>query len=373
MKKFFMIFAAMLTFTAAAFAGTPVETSKVFDNTYVSVNVGASGDITPSNWGYEGKSFWESVRPTATLRFGKWVTPTFGVELQGECGFGTLNVPTFVDHTYVGANAMVNLNNLLCGYRGKADKVEFVPYAGIGWWHSYGVVTNNIATQYGVKVNVNLGKSQAWQLNVVPQITYLLAGNAACQNVYQPHFDVQKSYVGLQVGVTYKFKNQYGTHDFVLCNKKYTQLEMDEMNAEINRLRQANSDMASALKDCEARKNKVERVVVVEVKDRAVHYLPKVHFNIGSSELTADSEASLSEIAQVIKTSGEQWSILGYASEEGSAEFNEILSLERAKVVAEKLLEMGVNSEQLVVKGCGETTKFSTEYPQLNRVVEIVE
>lgn len=373
MKKFFMIFAAMLTFTAAAFAGTPVETSKVFDNTYVSVNVGASGDITPSNWGYEGKSFWESVRPTATLRFGKWVTPTFGVELQGECGFGTLNVPTFVDHTYVGANAMVNLNNLLCGYRGKADKVEFVPYAGIGWWHSYGVVTNNIATQYGVKVNVNLGKSQAWQLNIVPQMTYLLAGDGACQGVRQPHFDVDKSYVGLQVGFTYKFKNQYGTHDFVLCNKKYTQAEMDDMNAEINRLRQVNSDLTSALKNCEERKNKVERVVVVEVKEKIVYNLPRVQFEQGSTVITKTSQASLQQIAETIKLTTEKWNILGYASEEGDLEYNKTLSTQRANAVKEALVELGVTPDQLVIEGCGATTKFSTKHLELNRVVEIVE
>lgn len=373
MKKFFMIMTAMFVMTSAVFAGTPVETSKVFDNTYVSVNVGASGDITPSNWGYEGKDFYQTIRPTATLRFGKWVTPTFGVELQGEAGFGTLNVPTFVDHSYVGANAMLNLNNLFHGYRGKADKVEVVPYAGIGWWHSYGVVTNNIATQYGMKLNVNLGKSQAWQLNVVPQITYLLAGDGACEGVRQPHFDVRNAYVGLQVGFTYKFKNQYGTHDFVLCNKKYTQAEMDEMNAEVNRLRQANSDLTTALKDCEARKNKVEQVVVVEVKENVVYNLPRVQFEQGSNVITKTSQAALQQIAETIKLTTGKWNILGYASEEGSNEYNKTLSTQRANAVKDALVELGVSSNQLVVEGCGATTKFSVKHPELNRVVEIVE
>ena len=363
----------MLTFATTVMAGTPVETGKVFDNTYVSVNVGASGDITPSNWGYEGESFWGTVRPTATLRFGKWITPTFGIELQGEAGFGTLNVPTFVDHSYVGANAMLNLNNLFHGYRGKADKVEVVPYAGIGWWHSYGVVTNNIATQYGMKLNVNLGKSQAWQLNVVPQITYLLAGDGACEGVRQPHFDVRNAYVGLQVGFTYKFKNQYGTHDFVLCNKKYTQAEMDEMNAEVNRLRQVNSDLTTALKDCEERKNKVEQVVVVQVKENVVYNLPRVQFEQGSNVITKTSQAALQQIAETINLTTGKWNILGYASEEGNNEYNKVLSIQRANAVKDALVELGVSTEQLVVEGCGATTKFSVKHPELNRVVEIVE
>lgn len=373
MKKFFMIMTAMFVFTSAVFAGTPVETSKVFDNTYVSVNVGASGDITPSAWGYNDECFWGTVRPTATLRFGKWITPTFGVELQGEAGFGTLNVPTFVDHSYVGANAMMNLNNLFHGYRGKSDKVEFVPYAGIGWWHSYGVITNNIATQYGVKLNINLGKSQAWQLNVVPQITYLLAGDGTCEGVRQPHFDVDNAYVGLQVGFTYKFKNQYGTHNFVLCNKKYTQSEMDEMNAEVNRLRQANSDLVTALKNCEERKNKVEQVVVVEVKEKVVYNLPRVQFEQGSNVLTKTSQTSLQQIAETIKLTSGKWTIMGYASEEGDETYNKTLSTQRANTVKDALVELGVPTDQLIVEGRGATTKFSTKHLELNRVVEIVE
>ena len=371
MKKIFMIFAVMLSITTTAIAGTPVKTNGLFENTYVNLNVGASGDITPSSWGYEGESFWGTVRPTATLRFGKWVTPTFGVELQGEVGFGTLNVPTFVDHSYVGANAMLNLNNLFHGYRGKADKVEVVPYAGIGWWHSYGVVTNNIATQYGVKLNVNIGKSQAWQLNVVPQITYLLAGDGVCNNVRQPHFDVRNAYVGLQVGVTYKFPNQYGTNDFVLCDKKYTQAEMDKMNEEINNLRAKNDNLTQALIDCNNRPTKVETVVKVE--ERYVFQMPKIQFEKGSFDITPFSKASLAEIAEAMKVVDKKWVIMGYASNEGDANYNQTLSLQRAEIVKQYLIDLGVNEELLEVVGNGSTTKFSEEYLENNRVVEITE
>lgn len=371
MKKIFMIFAVMLTIATTAIAGTPVKTNGIFENTYVSLNVGASGDITPNKWGYGDNTFFQTVRPTATLRFGKWVTPTFGVELQGEVGFGTMKVPTFVDHTYVGMNAMLNMNNLFHGYNGKADKVEFVPYAGIGWWHSYGYVTNNIATQYGVKVNVNLDKEQAWQLNIVPQITYLLAGDGACNNVRQPHFDVRNAYVGLQVGVTYKFPNQYGTHNFVLCDKKYTQEEVDKMNDYINHLRVQNDNLTQALIDCNNRPSKVETVVKVE--ERYVFQMPKIQFEKGSYEITPFSKAVLGEIAEVMKVTDKKWVILGYASNEGDDEFNQTLSLKRAEIVKQYLVGLGVSEDKLDVVGKGSTTKFSEEYLENNRVVEIID
>lgn len=362
------IFAAISMFTMAAVAETPVKTSNVFDNTYVSLNVGASGGITPETWGYE--TFAKTIYPTATLRFGKWFTPTVGVEIQGEVGFGTLKVPTFVDHTYVGANAMLNVNNLWHGYQGKSDKFEVVPYAGIGWWHSYGYVTNNIATQYGIKLNWNFDKNEAWQLNVVPQITYLLSGDGTCQ-APQPHFDVQRAYVGLQVGVTYKFKNHYGTRNFVLCDKKYTQDEMDKMNDEINRLRQNNDDLTKALLACQQQPTKVERVITVQ--EKVIYQLPKIHFEQGSSKLTTASKIALSEIAQTINKTSHKWMVLGYASQEGDSEYNSQLSLKRAEVVKKELVDMGVNSEQLFVVGKGETTQFSEECLEMNRVVEICE
>lgn len=370
MKKLFMIIAAMFIATNVAFADSAIKTSKVFDNTYVSVNVGASADLTPSSWRYEEDSFLETVRPTATLRLGKWITPVFGVEVEGEVGFGTVNVPTFVDHTYVGANAMLNVNNVVHGYRGISDKVEFVPYLGIGWWHGYGDVTNKMATQGGVKVNFNLDKARAWQLNVVPQITYLLDGDAM-DSAEGTRFDVKRAYVGLQVGVTYNFKNHYGTHGFVVCDKAYTQSEMDALNEEVNRLRQSNANLAAALDACESRASEVEKVVEVRTVEKVVPLLPRVQFERGSALLATTSHSALAQIAETIKGSDNKWAVLGYASEEGTAQYNKELSLQRANVVKDELVRLGVNEEQLVVEGCGATTKFSTECRELNRVVEI--
>lgn len=373
MKKLFMFIAAMFVITSAVQAGTPVKTSDVFDNTCVSLNVGASATLSSSNWLHDGDRFIETARPTATVRLGKWITPIFGAELQGEVGFGTLNTTTFVDHTYVGANAMLNANNLVHGYCGSCDKVEFIPYAGIGWWHSYGLISNNIATQYGVKVNVNMGKAQNWQLNIVPQITYLLAGDITCQYVHQPHFDSKHAYVGLQVGVTYKFPNHYGTHDFVLCDKVYTQAEMDVVNDEVNRLREVNNNLSVALQSCESCLKESNNVVEVKTEDKVVNHLPRIQFERGSAELSSTSHTSMSQIAEVIKTTTNKWAVLGYASEEGDVNFNKELSWRRARVVKEELVNLGVNEAQLVVEGCGETTKFSQECLELNRVVEICE
>lgn len=367
-----MIIAAMFIATNVAFADSAIKTSKVFDNTYVSVNVGASADLTPSSWRYEEDNFLETVRPTATLRLGKWITPIFGAEVEGEVGFGTVNVPTFVDHTYVGANVMFNVNNIAHGYQGISDKVEFVPYLGVGWWHGYGYVTNKMGTQGGVKVNFNIDKARAWQVNVVPQITYLLDGDVM-DSAEGTRFDVKRAYVGLQVGVTYNFKNHYGTHGFVICDKVYTQHEMDVLNDEVNRLRQANTILVEALNACETRPHKVEKVIEVRTEEHIVNKLPRVQFEQGSAVLSTTSHTALAQIAETIKNGTSKWFVLGYASEEGTIQYNTELSLKRANVVKDELIRLGVNKELLVVEGYGATTKFSTEHLELNRVVEITE
>ena len=43
--------------------------------------------------------------------------------------------------------------------------------------------------------------------------------------------------VEMQAGLTYHFGNSNGEHYMTLCDKKYTQADIDALNAEINALR----------------------------------------------------------------------------------------------------------------------------------------
>lgn len=155
MKKFLFIITTFL-FVTITNAQTVVK-SKFVDNTYIGVGTGVGAWLHPNCNGYE--NFGKSIHSISSLRLGKYITPIFGMELEGEVGMA--NRQTFVDHTNAGLNLLINMNNVIHGYKENPDFVEAVPFIGLGWRHTYGYVTNNIYSKAGVQVNFNVGKKEA--------------------------------------------------------------------------------------------------------------------------------------------------------------------------------------------------------------------
>ena len=128
------------------------------------MNGGVSAWLHPSHHGFD--NFGESIKGIGSLRLGKFVTPILGFELEGEVGMA--NRDKFVDHTLVSANMLFNMNNVFHPYRGEPDLAEFVPFVGIGWHHTYGsMITNNIASKFGMQVNFNVGKIKESDINKI--------------------------------------------------------------------------------------------------------------------------------------------------------------------------------------------------------------
>ncbi len=101
----------------------------------------------------------------------------------------------------------------------------------------------------------------------------------------------------------------------------------------------------------------------------------KIQFDFNSSVLKTDSYATLDQLASQIKSSNHTYLLNGYASIEGTAEHNLILSRDRANAVKTYLVNAGIPAGNLKTKGFG--TKHpvadnSTEEGRiLNRRVEI--
>lgn len=349
---------------------TTVEGSRFFDNTYVGVNVG--GQVGMTN--FTGHNNWV-VKPTGHVYVGKYLTPVFGLELNGDVyfhdGFSSRN--TFVDATYVGIHGRVNLNNVFHKYKGYSDRVEFVPFAGLGWLHGYGtgfmeeeqyqptqqrIADNSLATKMGVDVVFNLGETRAWTLNVRPTVMYALTGGHV-SNTF-PKYDAKNARVGVEVGFTYKFghKNSKGdkVHNFT---KAYTVKEYDDMVAQLS----------SQKPDTVVVTNEVVRQ---EVKNVEVYKFTSPHFECGKTQIDYTGEITLDQLAEQIKSSGKTYTITGYASMEGTEKFNNELSLNRAKVVYEGLVQRGVDPLKLKVVSGGPTDKFGQKY-ELNRTVTVKE
>ena len=372
MKKFILMFVAMFMMTMATFAQqTTVEGSKFFDNTYVGVSVG--GQVGMQD--FTGHQNW-TVSPTGSVYLGKWFTPIFGMELNGDVLFhdGFNSRSTFVDATYVGLNGRVNLNNVFHTYKGVPDRVEVIPFVGFGWVHAYGTGTsvlnhnlptlyangrNGFATKMGVDVVFNLDKERAWALNVRPTVEYALAGGGVT-HFYNSNF----GRVGLEVGFTYKFghKNSTGkkTHNFT---KAYTVREYNDM---VTKLSNQKTDTVYVT-------NEVVREVVLEKNvETPIYLLTSPYFVCGESYLDATADVVLDMLAERITSNDKTYTITGYASLEGSETFNQNLSLQRAETVRDGLVKRGVEPNRLTVVAGGPTDKFGKSY-ELNRTVIVSE
>lgn len=373
MKKFIIFMLAILATTVTY--GQTIEKSKLFDNTYIGVNGGTFGFSHQECNGFE--NFGKSIRGDASLRLGKMVTPVLGFEIEGEVGIGYFT--TFVDHTFVSWNTLFNFNHIFHPYRGEPDKVEFIPLFGIGWHHTYGTITNNIASKVGMQINFNLGEKKAWQFNIIPTMNYIMTDNGFDNfPTRQPRFDVCRSYVNLQIGFTYKFKNSKGTHNFVISPYLYTQNDIDDLMNQVNQQRELVNNQEKTLKQKDIQikslmdenahlKNRKETV-----NKTTVTIPTTIGFEIGSDKIPTTQRPNMIILANKLKESDSNITIVGYADKNtGSHERNMELSEARANSVANELIKLGVNLDNINVVGKGATEQLFDEN-DANRVVIFV-
>ena len=360
---------AAFTFATLSFAQeTAVKTSKVFDNTFVSLNGGATWSLS-----HPTLFLMKDVHPLAQFAFGKYYTPVIGNQLFLEGGMNEGN-KTFFDHMAFGADWLVNLNNLFAGYNGKPRIFEIVAFAGAGAFHvcgapdgqgissingvgesgkmfevgtsmNHAAVTNTWSSlvRGGIQFNFNIGKERTWQFNVVPSFTYL------------PRRCIGYSYVGVQAGFTYKFKNSFGTHNFVLA-KLLNEDEWNRLNADVNSLRAQNEQLAQTVN--------TQATTIKELTERLNNLNGKlklnnvVNFKIGSSTVEPLQMGNLAKVADALNANKDaKVNIRGFAdAQTGSAKFNQTLSEKRAQAVKDVLVNtFNVNVDQVTTEGVGST------------------
>lgn len=358
MKK--IIFSIMLmVFAVSTYAQqTTVEGSKFFDNTSVSIYGGGQGWINPDEVG--ASTFWKGIRPVGGVAVNKWFTPILGAEIFYEASTNLVknNHRPFGN---LGLNAQLNLNNAFHAYRGRPDLVEVVPFAGLGWGRAYSAKNNYITSNLGVKVDFNMGKQRAWQINLRPSITYEIAGSGL-----PVQFNSQRAYTALQVGVTYKFghrnstkakthnfTNAYAVADYQTLQRKYDDTQVE---------------LAKKPKTVEVEKVVVNKVVVTETQ--FVKSLPVPHFLQNLAIVDATSVALLDELADEMKSNNDEYVVTGYASLEGSERYNRELSIKRAEAIKKCLVDRGVSADRIETVAGGATDKFGPAYEQ-NRIVVI--
>ena len=293
-----------------ASARETVEGSKFLDNWSLGI---AGGVYTPTTHA----AFFKNMRPTANLTLAKQITPVYGLGFEGATAFNTKTIgwcsKTAFDAVNVNLMHYFNLSNLFGGYQGQPRPVEFVAAFGLGWGHLFrpnymfdGVkqVDRNFATSKAA-LNINFNVTEAVQINVKPAIVWDLEGEG------HPfvQYNANNSVLELTAGLTYKFANSNGTHNFKIA-RLYDQAEVDGLNAKINDLRnQLNGlngqlsgkdaqirDLQNQLNDC---RNKAPQVVKEVSTDKELESV--VTFAQGKSVIAASQLPNVERIATYLK------------------------------------------------------------------------
>jgi outer membrane protein OmpA-like peptidoglycan-associated protein len=336
MKKILLMLTLLVSVFVSANAQTATEDSKITDNWYIGLNGGVTvptTDLKFSNMNY-----------LAGVRVGNWFTPVLGGAIEGQaffgknCGFD--NLKTAVKVTNVAALGTINFSNLIGGYPGAPRSFEIIGVVGLGWMHTFDVKTNAVTTKFGLDFALNLGPKKNWQVYVEPNITYNVV-----QNGIPAQFNVNRSSLGLNIGINYKFKNSNGTHN----HKTY------DVGAMINEIDRLNSELAKKPTEIEVIKY-VEKVVEVPAKTDQVAVAAKngetwiVAFNTGSAKLNDAAKLVLDQVGNDAIVD-----VTATASPDGGKAFNQKLSEKRAKAVEKYLTNRGVKVNSAVGKGADAT------------------
>jgi outer membrane protein OmpA-like peptidoglycan-associated protein len=340
MKKLVLLFAAAVLAVSAS--AQTVEESKTFDNIYVGINGGLATKTT-------GHAWMKGLDPNFGVRIGRNFTPVVGAAIESNAYFSnkpwasTGTVVRFLNTSLLGT---LNLSNWFGGYLGQPRPFEVSVVAGLGWGHLFGNSAmykktgpvNDLTSKVALDFAFNLGADKAWQVYVEPAIMYglndLTGSNYNLGNG-DIRFDVNHSFVQLNAGVVYKFKNSNGTHNFKIAQLR-DQSEIDGLNSQISDLR---NELAKKPKE-------VIKEVVKEVPAQTSTCPLFVTFAQGKANLTKDAKKVLDTVAN-----GTTVEIIGTASPEGSAKVNKTVSQARANAVAKYLKAKGVVVKDAAGKG----------------------
>ena len=363
MKKFMISLAlasiAMVSYAQETVSEVVVPTEKHsvmtngwWDNWFLGVNGGVqvyNGVRTL------GEGPFDHLTPAISAFVGKWHTPGFGWRVAYN-GFQIKPYEDMDEAAFMNFHfdAMFNVSNLVCGYN--SDRIwNFIPYVGVGWAGAKVDENDNefhgsISANYGILNTFRL--SDNWALNLEVSGTFLRNGFSGL-----PGSAGHDMMWAAELGVTYKFNNATWENtpdiDAIMAMNAAA---LAELNSQLQAKEAENAQLKSQLT---AAKNALAqaqtRIKQIESAPKYMDVAQSVFFAFNSSKIDSKKEIiNLQSLAEAAKNAGVKLSVIGYAdSATGSAAYNQKLSEARANAVAEKLVEMGVPQNMLVVEGKG--------------------
>ena len=367
MKKTILLSVLALGALAINAQTVVVKGGGFWDNWSMGVQGGATMKMS-------GEGFFKSARSAFGLTLGKQWTPILGMDIQGMGYVNTTNSSTMIDASDVSLIGRMNLMNLFAGYNGMPRPFEVETVTGLGWLHHYMTGsgdTDDLSARVGLNFNFNLGEDAAWTLGIKPAVLFNLTGEYPSKKLA---FNRNKANMEILLGLTYHFADEDGNRHFALVNA-IDPLALAAMNEEINDLREV-----IVAKDVELVGLADELMVVqdqlnearnkeMEATGQTIKILESVvAFPFNQSDVQTSQMPSLEHAANYLKDNPDaKITVNGYASPEGTEEYNLQLSQRRADAVKNILVDKyGIAADRINAIGHGVGDVFSV--PAWNRV-----
>ena len=368
MKKLVLLSAFAFAVLGMNAQTSVLEGAGFWDNWFMGYRSGATMKMS-------GAPFIKSARLAMGLSIGKQWTPILGTEIQGLGYINTTKSKTMIDASEVSLITNMNLMNLFGGYEGMPRAFEIETATGLGWLHHYAKGaddTNDMSARVGLNLNFNLGESKAWTFSLRPAVVYNLTGNFPQEKLV---FDKDRSRFEMLMGFTYHFANSDGQRHFAMVST-VDPLAMAAMNEEINVLRETVAaqeaaiaasaleiaDLQSSLNDCQDAANNTSASAPTSILEAIVS------FAFNQAVIQHSQMPTIERIATYLKDNpGVNAVINGYASPEGTEDYNMKLSQRRAEAMKEVLVDKyGIEASRIEAIGHGIGDIFSD--PAWNRV-----
>lgn len=344
-----------------------VEGGGFWDNWSMGIQGGATMKMS-------GAGFFKSARPAFGLTVGKQWTPILGMDIQGMGYVNTTNSSTMIDASDVSLIARMNLMNLFAGYEGMPRPFEIETVTGLGWLHHYmngGGDADDMSARVGLNFNFNLGEDAVWTFGIKPAVVFNLTGEYPIKKVA---FNRNHSNMEILFGLTYHFVNSDGNRHFALVNA-VDPMVLAAMNEEINDLREVvvakDVELVGLADELLMVQNQLNeaRNKKVEASGETINIVESVvAFPFNQSDVQSSQMPSLEHVANYLKNNPDaNITVNGYASPEGTEEYNLQLSQRRADAVKDILVnKYGIEANRINAIGHGVGDIFSE--PAWNRV-----